>query len=221
MDDVTINKGEKESKGQKESGLPGQALGQVLHRTGNEAWRGPASLFSLTPRDFFTASPFELMRRFTDDMVRLFEGTSPGWSTTSVMTLWSPPIEVSEKDGQIKVCAELPGLSKDHVKVEFTQEGLTISGERKREQEDRREGIYRSERSYGSFMRTIPIPDEAQFEKAKATFENGILTVSVPVPEIKCRRREIPIETISGRQGPSASSERGSASSKTDTIKAA
>jgi len=105
-------------------------------------------------------------------------------------------------------------LSKDDVKVELNKEGLTISDERKREQEDRREGIYRSERSYGSFRRTIPIPDEAQVEKAKATFEHGILTVSVPVPESKHRRQEIPIESGSGQSHGPSSTERGSATSK-------
>jgi hypothetical protein len=56
-------------------------------------------------------------------------------------------------------------------------------------------GMYRSERIYGSFMRTIPIPEDAQVDAAKATFENGILTVSVPVPQSTSRRREIPIES--------------------------
>jgi HSP20 family protein len=155
-------------------------------------WR-PASVFSLAPREFFSASPFELMRRFTADLDRFFEGNSSGWGSS--VRLWSPPIEISEKDGQLTVCAELPGLNKDDVKVEWTQDGLTISGERRSEQEDRREGIYRSERSYGSFKRTIPIPDEADVEHAKATFENGLLTVSVPVPETVEHRREIPIQS--------------------------
>ena len=167
--------------------------------------RGVPSLFSLTPRDLFSASPFDLMRRFTEDMDRLFEGTSRERTPSS---LWAPPIEVSEKDGQLTICAELPGLKKDDVKVELTQEGLTISGERKREQEDRREGLYRSERSYGAFRRTIPMPDDANVEQAKATFDDGILTVSVPVPETKQRRREIRIESSSGQSPTQSSSER-------------
>ena len=153
--------------------------------------RRGASLF--TPRDIFLTSPFELMRRVTEDMDRFFEGTSRDWSTS---TLWAPPIEVSEKDGQITICVELPGLNKDDVKVELTQEGLTIRGERHREEENRREGVYRSERSYGAFRRTIPMPDDVNVEQAKARFENGLLTVSVPVSETpQQRRREIPIES--------------------------
>src|SRR5512138_1150539 len=193
----------------KESGSQGQMQQRASDRSiqasdeSDRTRRGP-SLFSLTPRDIFSASPFELMRRFTDDMDRLFEGTSSGGRGSS-MTLWSPAIEVSEKDGQLRICAELPGLNKEDVKVELKQNGLTISGERKHEQEDRREGVYRSERSYGSFRRTIPIPEEAQVEQARATFDNGLLTVSVPVPETKARRREIPIESShAGSQGQSS-----------------
>jgi HSP20 family protein len=171
MADVVIN------KRQKESGLRRQVQGPATERDRGMARRGPASLFSLKLRELLTASPSELMRRFTEGMDRLFEGTS-----ISPMTVWSPSIAISEKDGQIKICAELPGLSEDNVRVELTRDGLAISGERPREQDDRREGIYRTERFCRSFTRTIPIPDEAQVEKAKATFENEILTVWVPVP---------------------------------------
>ena len=142
------------------------------------------SMFSLSPRAFFSASPFELMRRFTDEMDRWFEGSG----------LWSPPIEITERNGKFEVCAELPGLRKEDVKVELTPEGLVISGERKHEREERQEGVYRSERRYGSFCRTIAIPEEAQIDQAKAKFEDGMLKVSIPVPASQRRRRQIPIE---------------------------
>jgi HSP20 family protein len=190
MADMTISKPDQSGSGP----IQGQESGRstsVERRVG----RNPASLFSLTPRELMSANPFELMRRFTEDMDRFFETGSPGWSGSSAMTMWSPPIEISEQDGQLSVSAELPGLRKEDVKVELTPDGLTISGERKREQEERRVGIYRSERSYGIFARTIPIPEEAQVDHAKATFENGVLKVSIPVPEAQQHRREIPIET--------------------------
>jgi HSP20 family protein len=166
-------------------------------RSGGLAKRGFSSpFFALTPRDIFTASPFELMRRFSEDMDRLFEGVGPRWGAMAEeSTLWSPPVEVSEQAGQFVVCAELPGIRKEDVKVELTPLGLMITGERKRDQEERGEGFYRSERSYGAFSRTIPIPEEANLEQAKAQFEDGILKVSLPIPESKRQRREIPIET--------------------------
>jgi HSP20 family protein len=171
MADVVIHKRKKERRPLE------QAQGPTTESERGMARPGPVPFFSLTVRDLLTASPSELMRRFTESMARLFEGTS-----ISPMTVWSPSIAIFEKDEHIKVCAELPGLSEDDVRVELTRDGLTISGERKREQDDRREGMYWSERFCRSFMRTIPIPDEAQVEKATATFENEILTVVVPLP---------------------------------------
>ena len=169
MADVMIHMGN--------SGLQGRAHDVLATECERDMARpGPVSSFSLTLRDILTASPSELMRRLTEGMDRFFEGTS-----ISPMTVWSPSIAISEKDGQIKVDAELPGMSKDDVRLELTQAELIIRGERPREQDDRREGINWSERFCRSFMRTIPIPDEAQVEKAKATFENEVLTVSVPV----------------------------------------
>jgi HSP20 family molecular chaperone IbpA len=171
MADVPIN------KRQKESGLREQAQGHTMECERGMTWPGPATSFSMTVRDLLTASPSELMRRFTECMDRLFEGTS-----ISPMTVWSPSIAIFEEDEQLKVRAELPGLSEADVRVEFSRDVLTISGERPRVQDARHEGIYWSDRFCRSFMRTIPIPDEAQMEKAKATFENEILTVVVPFP---------------------------------------
>ena len=171
MADVVIHKRQKERR------LREQAQGPTTECERGLARPGPVPFFSLTLGDLLTACPSELMRRFTEGMDRIFEGTS-----ISPMTVWSPSIAVSVKDDQLKVCAELPGLSKDDVRVELTQAGLTISGERTREPDDWREGMYWSKRFCRSFMRTIPIPDEAQVEKATATFENEILTVVVPVP---------------------------------------
>lgn len=154
------------------------------------------SLFSLSPRDFFNTNPFELMRRFTDEMDRAFEnfGLTRNWGYGGgESAFWSPAVEVFERDNNLVVHAELPGLSKDDVKVEMTDDGLVIQGERKREHEEKGEGFYRSERSYGQFYRLIPLPEGANADQATAQFENGILEVSVPVPESQRRRRTIPI----------------------------
>jgi HSP20 family protein len=159
------------------------------------------SLFPLSPREFFSASPFELMRRFSEEMDRAFEdfGLARDWGFSGgATTLWSPAVEVFERDNNFVVRADLPGLNKDDVKVEMTDEGLVIQGERKREHEEKGEGWYRSERSYGQFYRLIPLPEGTNAEQAKAQFENGVLEVSVPVPESQ-RRRRIPIETSGGQ----------------------
>jgi HSP20 family protein len=89
---------------------------------------------------------------------------------------------------------DLPGMKKDDVKVEVTDGQLAISGERKSEAEEKREQFYRCEREYGSFYRRVPLPEGARIEDVKATFADGVLEVSVPLParpEAKMRKVEI------------------------------
>jgi HSP20 family protein len=104
-----------------------------------------------------------------------------------------PAIEVTEREGNLVVRADLPGIKKEDVKIEMTPEALIIRGERKQEHEEKKEGYYRSERTYGQFHRSIPLPEGADLDKAKAEFKDGVLEVTVPVPETQARRREIPI----------------------------
>ena len=83
---------------------------------------------------------------------------------------------------------------KDDVKVELTDEALTISGERKEEKEEKYEGFYSSERSYGTFYRQIPLPKGVDADKAKATFTNGVLEVTIQVPKMEPRGRKLEIK---------------------------
>ena len=145
-------------------------------------------------------SPFALMRRFTDEMDRVFEGR--GRESGGQRAQWSPAVEVTERDGKLEVVADLPGIKENDVKVEVTDEGLVIQGERKQEHEERREGYYRSERSYGQFYRVIPLPEDANVDQARAEFHNGELRISIPVPEQQRRTRQIPIGTSGERKEP-------------------
>jgi HSP20 family protein len=138
-------------------------------------------------RDAFAFSPFSMMRRLTEEMDRAFSRGSGDWGFT-------PAIDVRQRDGNIEICAELPGMSKDDVKVECTNEGIILQGEKRREQESDEGGWHRSERSYGSFYRMIPLPEGADAEKAKAEFKDGVLDIKVPVREPERKTREIPIE---------------------------
>jgi HSP20 family protein len=148
------------------------------------------NLFSIGPREFFSLNPMQLMRRFTEEMDHFFGGH--GWAETGV---WAPPIEVRQEGNQLIINAELPGMNKEDVKVEATDEGLVIQGERKRQHEEKREGFYRSERTYGRFYRLIPIPEGANIEHARANYNNGVLEITVPVPQAEQKRREIPVES--------------------------
>jgi len=146
-------------------------------------------------RDIFSLSPFEMMRRLSDEMNRAFAGTFGLTRDFGRAGMWSPAIEVRERNGNLEIDAELPGMKKEDVKVECTEEGVTIEGERKMESEQNEKGVYRSERSYGHFLRQIPLPAEAQTDKAKAEFKDGVLRIRIPIPENKSsQRRQIPIE---------------------------
>jgi HSP20 family protein len=129
-------------------------------------------------------SPF---RRFARDMDRWFHdaGVSRGRGA------WTPDIETFRRGDEFVIRADLPGLTKEDVHVHVTSDTLTIEGERRDEREERREGMYRSERTYGSFCRVVPLPDGAITENANATFQNGVLEIVMPVP---------PKEVSSGRR---------------------
>lgn len=145
--------------------------------------------------------PFALMREMTSEFDRMF-GESPRpffrWPSLRRQAVseigWYPEIDVFEKDNRLVTKIDLPGMKKEDVKVEVTDGQLTISGERKREAEEKGEEFYRCEREYGSFYRSVPLPEGAKIEDVKATFTDGVLEVSVPLPaqpEAKIRKVEI------------------------------
>jgi len=140
---------------------------------------------------FFGVRPFALMREFTDEMDRMFKAAPLGEGAE--LTAWAPTVDVTRCNGDLVVTAELPGLKKEEVKVEMTEDTLVIEGERKREHKIDHEGYHKVERSYGKFYRAIPLPKEAKTELAKAELTEGILKVTVPVAEAKPKAREIPI----------------------------
>lgn len=150
-------------------------------------------------------NPFGMMRRFTKDMERLFNDFEEfrfanffkdfdPFGMEFDKAEWVPRIEVRQNNGQFMVRADLPGLTKDDVKIELTDEMLTLSGERKEEKEEKREGYYRSERSYGSFYREIPLPEGAKTEDATATFRHGVLEITMPAPKAETPTRKLEIK---------------------------
>ena len=156
-------------------------------------------------------SPIAYVSRLAEEMDRVFEnfGMQTGWRMPSVLTRghellrreaglvaadWSPQIDVLEKDGQFLIRADLPGMNKEDVKVEITDELISIQGERKHEKKEERQGFSYSERSRGTFYRAIPLPAGADASKATAQFQNGVLEIAMPSPmqaAKKARRLEI------------------------------
>ncbi len=106
---------------------------------------------------------------------------------------WLPQVEVFERDGKLTIRADLPGLSKDDIDVNITNDTVVIRGERQQEREENEEGYYRSERSYGSFYRAIPLPSGINVEQAKATFHDGVLEITMPASERQQQSRRIEI----------------------------
>ena len=149
--------------------------------------------------------PFRTLERFADEMDRVFDdfGLGRGWmmprlagsffrspfrAAAGELQAWTPAIEVFHRNDVLVVRADLPGLTKDEVKVDVAEDSITIQGERKREHEEEREGMYRSERSYGTFCRVIPLPEGAMTDQAKAIFKDGVLEVTLPAPPEQVRR---------------------------------
>ena len=155
---------------------------------------------NLTPSRL-SRNPFGLLRQMTSELDRVFD--EPAWPSfrwptfalaTSEAIGWSPGIDVFEKDHRLVTKVDLPGMKKEDVKVEVTDGHLAISGERKRETEEKKDNIYRREREYGSFYRAVPLPEGVKVEDVKASFSDGVLEVSVPLPakqEAKVRKVEI------------------------------
>lgn len=162
----------------------------------------------LSRRDPFSAlgfggNPFTMMRQLADEMDRLFD--SFGWgsgsgsrsldrpATGGGSAFWAPKIDVSRRGNELVVCADLPGMKKEDIRVEVREDHLILEGERRQEQEEDREGYFRSERSWGRFYRAIPLPDGVNPEQAQASFHDGVLEIKMPLPQQQERTRRIEI----------------------------
>lgn len=161
----------------------------------------------------FAASPFGLMRRMTQEMDRTFDrlfdelgfGRGSGLSRLPFSGFegggtWSPRVEAFQKGDRFIVRAELPGLKKEDVDVHVTDEAITIQGQRQEEHQHDEEGFFHSERSYGSFYRTIPLPEGVITDSAKASFRDGVLEIHLQAPpdEVSRGRRVEISDTVEG-----------------------
>lgn len=166
-----------------------QSRGQgALQRQSGRSW-------DLMRRDPFEFSygPFAMMRRMQEDMDRLFGSFlggrgGPAFFTEGERADWLPAIEAFQRGNEFVVRADVPGLSREDLSVEMGDDALTISGERRHDRQEEREGVYRSERTYGSFCRVIPLPEGAVAESAKADFKDGVLEVVIQAPSKEVRR---------------------------------
>jgi len=146
--------------------------------------------------------PFGSLSRWDRDIDRMmddFFGRRLGsrwpdrWFGSDDMEIAAPAVDVFEEKDDIVVKAELPGIERDNIEVNLADHHLTIKGEKRKEEEVKQEHYYRSERSYGSFMRTVDLPKDVHADKVKANFKNGILEVRLPKTE-EAKAKEIRVK---------------------------
>jgi HSP20 family protein len=161
-------------------------------------------LMGLSPLTVLSMSPFDLMRRMlTDDMDQIFFGPAgrPGGGRPMQARTFIPQIETFQRNDELVVRADLPGVTPDQINVTVDDDTLIIEGERRAETQERRGGAYVSERVYGMFRREIPLPTEARQDAIRAQFDNGVLELSIPLDEQRRRGRRIAISGASQKPG--------------------
>ena len=140
--------------------------------------------------------PFTEMRRMREDMDRLFEGfwRPPmllPWVTEGI----SPAVDVYERNNNVVIKVEVPGLNKEDIEVTATEDSISLKGEFKHEEEVKEEGFCRRERRAGKFYRTIPMPTAIKPNQVKANFRDGLLEITAPKAEVaKAKEKKVPIE---------------------------
>ncbi|HEV8699861.1 MAG TPA: Hsp20/alpha crystallin family protein [Candidatus Polarisedimenticolia bacterium] len=129
-------------------------------------------------RDLFSLQ--ERMNRLFDESYRSRTGTEDDWALGGS---WAPAVDIYERDGNIVLKAELAGLDPKDVDIRVENNVLTVRGERKFENEVKRENFHRVERSYGTFTRSFTLPNAVDTERIKADFKDGVLQVTLPTRE--------------------------------------
>jgi len=127
--------------------------------------------------------------RLFEEFFNDFPFMGPGGETRDG---WVPSVDVLEKDGNLILRAELPGMTEKQIDLKIEGDTLTLKGERKMEKEDKKSNYHRVESFYGSFARSFRLPDSVDYDKVSAEYKNGVLTITLPKkPEVK--PREIPV----------------------------
>jgi len=127
--------------------------------------------------------PFSELVSLRDAMDRLFEESFIRPSRLLGVAAGTVPIDMYQQDGNVVVKAPLPGVKPEDIDVTVVGDQLTIKGEMKQETEVKEEHVYRRERRFGAFSRTVTLPTSVDTSKASATFENGVLTLTLPMAE--------------------------------------
>jgi len=174
-----------------------QASGS-LTTASNQGQQGVSRRGAFSPGYFpstaeFFSNPFGVMRRMHEEMDRAFAEAFSGSGRSAARGVWTPLIDVAERQGNLVVHAELPGVKPNDVQIEVDNDALVISGKREASEEREEQGVHRRERTFGSFYRAIPLPEGTDTENARAQFNDGVLEVTLPMPKRQSQARRIPI----------------------------
>jgi len=138
--------------------------------------------------------PFKDLLTLRERMNRLFEEAFPFRTEERefIGSTWVPAVDIYEKDNELVLTAEVPGVKEDDIEIKIEDNTLILKGERKFERETKEENYHRIERSYGSFYRSFTLPDYVDQDKIRAEYENGVLRIVMPKrEELKPRKIKV------------------------------
>jgi len=140
--------------------------------------------------------PFQELTTLRDDMERVWDSFFKDWRTPELMRgEWAPSLDVVETKDNYVVKAELPGMEAKDIDISLSNGILTIKGEKKQEKEEKDENYHRVECSYGSFVRSVRLPEEVKTDHINAKYKDGVLKVTLPkLPEAKSKQIKVKVE---------------------------
>jgi HSP20 family protein len=142
-----------------------------------------------------TWSPLHELDTFQQEMNRLFDWTFGGAGDRSFFEeAWNPATDVIEEEDRFRVRVDLPGMRREEIEVTVNGEVLTITGEKKRDAETKEKNVYRSERAFGKFSRTLRLPSAVDAERVEASYRDGVLEVSIPKSQ-EARARVVTVKS--------------------------
>jgi HSP20 family protein len=134
---------------------------------------------------------FDMRRQINRMFDNLFRGEVP--ESADLPSIWNPSVDIAERESEYVVRVELPGVSKDDVRITLEDTLLTIRGEKKQEKESKEANYHRMERSYGSFQRSFTLPASVKADTIEAIYRDGILTVTLPKAD-EAKRKQIEVK---------------------------
>lgn len=208
------NGGRERESSERDGGRQGQWMQPARH----SEW-GPAMSAGerLGWPSMWAENPFSLMRAISRDVDRMFEqfwesGLGLARAANPTSSAWIPRVDVCERNDELLVRADLPGIDREDIRVEVEDDAITIRGERRGERDEAEGGFQRSERFHGSFFRRIPLPEAVDVDQARAHMRDGVLEVRLPATG-RHRGRRLQIESAEpgeARPGAGEAGQRGS-----------